>query len=85
MLEFLSGGAVGVGITVLAFVLSPKVSDVIGNIHRSRALASAKAVIAAEEARLAALAAAKVAVATAAAKLPVPPPNPLAPSGTTGP
>ena len=43
MLELFSAFAFGIAATVGAQLLSPKVSDVIGNIHRSRALASAKA------------------------------------------
>ena len=85
MIEFGIGGVVGVVLTVGAQLISPKVSDVIGNIHRSRALSSAKAALAAEAARVAALAAAQKTVAAAAVALPTPPPNPLSPSGTTGP
>ncbi len=84
MFEGIIGAFLGGFVVVLAQLASPKVTDVIGNVHRSRALSSAKAVIAAEEARLAALAAAKVTVAAAAVQLPTPPPNPLAgPSGAT--
>ena len=87
MIEFTIGGAAGVVLTVLPQLASPKVSDVIGNVHRSRALAKAKALIATAEAQAQALAAAKAAVAAAAVKLPTPPPNPLAnasPTGATG-
>jgi hypothetical protein len=85
MLELISSFAFGVAATVGAQLVSPKVSDVIGNIHRSRALSKAKALIAAAEANNAALAAARKAVAAAAVPLPAPPPNPLATTGSTGP
>jgi hypothetical protein len=86
MVELFQGFVAGLVVMFLAQLAFPKVSDVIGNIHRSRALAKAKAVLAAEEARLQALAAAKAAVAAAAVAPPPAPKNPLAtgPSGTTG-
>jgi hypothetical protein len=85
-MELVEGFIVGLVVMFLAQLAFPKVSDVIGNVQRSHALSKAKSVLAAEQARLAALAAAQKTVAAAAKPLPTPPPNPLAtgPSGATG-
>lgn len=78
-MEFFVGFIVGAGVASVAAIALPKVRDVFGNIQRSHAVAAAKAVVAAEEARLKALEAARQAVAAAAVVPPPAPPNPLAP------
>lgn len=84
-MEFLVGSILGAAVLFGAQVAFPKVSDILGNIHRSRALNNAKALIAQAEANAQALAAAKALVASQP-KPPTPPANPLAtgPSGATG-
>jgi hypothetical protein len=85
-MEFVGVFIAGLVVMFLAQLAFPKISDVIGNVERSRSLSKAKAVLAAEQTRLANLAAAQKVIAAAAKPLPTPPPNPLAtgPSGATG-
>lgn len=78
-MELIAAFCAGVVVTIVAQLVSPKVTDVIGNWHRSRAVSKAKALIAQEAAAAAALAQAKALVASSATPPPAPPANPLAP------